>query len=276
MKANTSSTCESDMTSIALSDIHVSYMTARRMGRRSLKSAVRETFRPGSRSPAGRGEVRALRGVSLNLKAGDVAGIIGENGAGKTTLLKVLSGLLEPDSGRVEVTGSVATVFNLGAGFLPDLTGRENIHLVGSLHGLSRGSIQELEEPIIEFSELSEAMDRPVKTYSAGMRARLGFSIVAFLDSDIIVLDEVLSAGDFHFRKKAGNLIDRFAHERKILVVVSHSASTVRRSCNICYYLTQGRLEAMGDPEEILPLYTASVRRGGKPRTRRRDILGQP
>jgi ABC-type polysaccharide/polyol phosphate transport system ATPase subunit len=246
--------------SIDLKDIVVSYPAFRKAHDQRTRAYVRRVMSTVT-SPSSRlSRVLAIKGVSLSLEAGDIAGIIGENGAGKTTLLRVISGLLRPDSGEVRVVGEVATVFNLGAGFIPDLTGRENIHLVASLHGLDQKQLDEIEEPVVEFSELGEAMDRPVKTYSSGMRSRLGFSIVAFLDSDVIILDEALSAGDARFKEKAGNLIERFAHEDRILVVVSHSEKVIRDYCNTAYYLSQGRVVTSGEPDEVCRAYEEAGR----------------
>ena len=196
----------------------------------------------------------------MKFRAGDVAGIVGENGAGKTTLLRVISRVLDPDSGRVDARGTVSSVFNLGAGFISELSGRENIYLVASLYGFSHHETTSIEQSIIEFSELDEAIDRPLKTYSTGMRSRLGFSIVSFLNTDIIVVDEVLAAGDYKFSRKAGNLIDRFSGESKILIVVSHNLTVIREQCNVSYYLHRGEIVAQGDPHEVCEIYESDWR----------------
>lgn len=243
------------MTSILLSDITVSYPENLRPYERKVRSRLLKALSFSGQRNSRKNRIWALKGVSLNLQAGEIVGIIGENGAGKTTLLRVIARLIKPDSGIVDICGTVSSVFSLGAGFIPDLTGRENIHLVGSLYGFSRDEIAQLEGDIIDFSELAASIDRPIKTYSAGMKTRLGFSIVASLDSDIIVLDEALSAGDYKFRRKAGNLIDRFFRKDKILVVVSHIPRVIRDYCNKAYYLHHGQMEAEGTPQEVCSIY---------------------
>lgn len=202
--------------------------------------------------------VEALRGVSLHAKAGDIVGIIGENGAGKSTLLKIIAGLMSPDSGRIEIEGTVSSVFGLGAGFKNHLTGRENIYTMGVLYRLSPQEIDEMVEPIIEFAELHEAIDRPLRTYSSGMRTRLGFSILSYIDTDIVVLDEALNAGDVRFQRKVGNLIERFHGDKKILLVVSHAESVIKDYCNRVYYLSKGRIAAEGTAEEVWSTFAKS------------------
>jgi ABC-type polysaccharide/polyol phosphate transport system ATPase subunit len=243
------------MVSISLTDIKVTYPGNLKRYEQKMRSRLLKALAFSGKRDKGNSRIWALKGVSLRLHAGDIAGIIGENGAGKTTLLRVIARLIKPDSGTVDISGTVSSVFSLGAGFIPDLTGRENIHLVGSLYGFSRKEISQIEGSIIDFSELTAAIDRPIKTYSAGMRARLGFSIVTSLDSKIIVLDEALSAGDMKFRQKAGNLIERFFKEDKILVVVSHAQRVIREYCNKAYYIHEGQIAAEGTTQDVCDIY---------------------
>lgn len=245
------------MAKIVLKDVCVTYPSSRTPHDKRLKSQVQARIgrlvrREGRER---RSLVPALKEVSMSASEGDIVGIVGENGAGKTTLLRVIAGILRPDSGQLEIEGTVSTVFSLGAGFMPSLSGRENIHLAGALHGMSKGQMALIEEPIIEFSDLGEAIDRPLKAYSSGMKSRLGFSVVAFLNTNIVALDETLSAGDHRFRQKAGNLIERYAHERKILIVVSHSHDIIRRYCNRSYLLQKGEVVSEGAPQDVLDLY---------------------
>lgn len=244
------------MPQILLRNVRLNYPGTRALEERRLKSRIQrglgrllggDSYQPDP--------VRALRDVNFTAKEGDIVGVVGANGAGKTSLLRVIAGLLAPDSGSVQVRGRVSTVFNLGAGFIPSLSGRENIHLVGTLHGFSQRRVAEIEESIIKFSDLGGAIDRPLKTYSSGMRSRLGFSIVANLDTEIVALDEALAVGDYQFRRKAGNLIERFVHDKRILVVVSHSPRVIIDHCSFAYCLAEGRMVAEGDPADVCRYY---------------------
>ena len=158
---------------------------------------------------------------------------------------------MSPDSGTLDITGSVSSVFGLGAGFMDHLTGRENIYMMGVLYGFSPKLLKDMIDPITEFAELSEAIDRPIRTYSSGMRTRLGFSILSHIDTDIVILDEALNAGDVRFRKKVGNLIERFHGENKILIVVSHNENVIKNYCNRAYYLSRGKIVAEGEPADV-------------------------
>lgn len=244
------------MSFVELKDVHVSYQKGKTVHDRYLKHFVKEKlssiFKRRRREDR---VVQALKGVNLHVSEGSITGIIGENGAGKTTLLRVISRLITPDSGTVNVEGSISSVFGLSAGIISHLSGRENIYSMGSLYGFSERQLTSLEQSIIDFSELGEAIDRPTRTYSAGMKARLGFSIIASLNTDIIVLDEALQAGDLKFRQKAGNLIERFAGENKILIVVSHSPRVIREYCNFAYYLHEGEIVTSGDPDTVCAEY---------------------
>ena len=204
-----------------------------------------------------RQEFWALRGVSVTAQAGDVIGVIGKNGSGKTTLLKVLGSICAPDRGRIAIRGTVGCLLSFGVGFNANLSGRENIYLNGSILGLSRKMIDERVAQIGEFSELGDFLDAPVKTYSAGMRGRLGFSIAAHIQSDILLLDEALSTGDEGFRAKAGSILDRFRTGRKIVIIASHNMALIRRVCTRALWLDHGSIVSEGDPEEVTRLYEA-------------------
>ncbi len=203
-------------------------------------------------------EFWALRGVNFAAYPGDVVGIIGRNGSGKSTLLKTLAGICEADRGRVEVRGKIGCLLSFGVGFNQNLSGRENIYLNGSILGLRRRDIDERFQDIVEFCELGQFIDAPVRTYSAGMRGRLGFSIAVHIDPDVLLIDEVLSVGDSAFRAKAGSILDRFRSDHKTVVIATHSMNLVREVCNKAIWLHDGEIRAAGAPQEVVDAYTAS------------------
>ena len=199
----------------------------------------------------------ALCGVNLSVYPGEVVGLVGPNGAGKTTLLKTLASIVGPDRGRLRVCGTVGCLLSFGVGFKASLSGRENIYLNGSILGLSRRKIDERIDQIVEFSELGQFIDAPVRTYSAGKKGRLGFSIAVNIDPDVLLLDEVLSVGDAAFRTKAGSILDRFRGENKTVVIASHSMDLIKRSCTRAVWLDRGRIRMEGDPSEVAQAYIA-------------------
>lgn len=200
-------------------------------------------------------EFWALSDVSFTVEKSDRVGILGFNGSGKSTLLKVVSGVLKPTKGSVKVEGVIAPMLELGAGFDMNYSGRENIFLYGATMGYSRKFIQERYEQIVEFSELKKFIDVPVKNYSSGMKARLGFAIASAVEPDVLILDEVLSVGDASFKKKSEKKIVSMFDKGVTVLFVSHNTEQVRRICNKAMILDQGRLVAMGEVNEICDLY---------------------
>jgi ABC-type polysaccharide/polyol phosphate transport system ATPase subunit len=202
-----------------------------------------------------RTEVWAVRDVSFSIEPGEAVGVIGRNGSGKTTLLRLIAGIFRPSSGRLQVGGSVASLLELGAGFHPDFTGRENVYMNGAIHGLKRKFVDAKMDEIVSFAELEGFIDVPVRTYSAGMYMRLGFSVAAHLDPDILLLDEVFAVGDEAFQRKCmGKILDLKARGRT-LVFVSHSAPAVERLCERAILLSGGRLVADGPARESIVQY---------------------
>jgi len=197
----------------------------------------------------------ALRGVSLTAQPGDVIGIVGRNGSGKTTLLKTLAGIIQPDRGRVAVRGKVGCLMSFGVGFKTNLSGRENVFINGSILGLSQRQIRERLPQIIELSELGEFIDAPVRTYSSGMKGRLGFAIAVHLDPDVLLLDEVFGTGDAAFREKAGTILDQFRSRHKTVIFASHDMGMVKRMCNRAIWLDQGQVRLCGSSEEVARCY---------------------
>lgn len=201
-------------------------------------------------------EFWANQSVSFEVKRGECLGLIGRNGAGKTTLLKMLNGLIKPDSGRIEMKGKIAALIALGAGFNPILTGRENIYVNGAILGLNKKSINTKLEEIIEFAEIEEAINAPVRTYSSGMQVRLGFAIAGLLmKPDILLLDEVLAVGDFKFRAKCLARINQLKQSGTSLILVSHIAQQITQNTDKCLYLKNGQAQAFGETREIYQLY---------------------
>ena len=200
-------------------------------------------------------EFWALRNISFEVNKGDRWGIIGLNGAGKSTLLKIVSGVMKPTEGSIEIKGKIVPLLELGAGFDPSYTGRENIFLNGAMLGLSKQFLEDKYEEIVEFSEIRKFIDVPLKNYSSGMKARLGFSIATVIKPEILVLDEVLSVGDAKFKKKSENKIISLFNEGITVLFVSHSIYQVQKLCNKAIWLENGEIVMMGDAEEVCAAY---------------------
>lgn len=205
------------------------------------------------------GEFWALRHVSFTVERGQTVGIIGRNGSGKSTLLRVIAGIYPPDEGKVYVDGEVTTLFSLGTGFNPELSGRDNIYLSGLLIGLTKDKIDEIIDDIIEFAELGDFIDMPVRTYSSGMHSRLGFAIAIHSHKDIVLIDEILGAGDVAFRQKADVEMSRIIGEKTVLLV-SHDMSSIKRFAHKVIWLDKGSIAAMGEPKEVIEQYLAASR----------------
>ena len=200
-------------------------------------------------------DVVALRDVSFDVAPGSAVGLVGRNGSGKTTLLRLLSGIIKPTDGSVAVGGRVGSLLELGAGFHPDLTGRENVFLNGSIHGLKRAYIREQLDEIVAFAGLEEFIDLPVRTYSSGMYMRLGFAIAAHIDADVLLLDEVFAVGDEQFQRKCFGKIFEFKQRGGTIVFVSHDASAVERLCDRAILLRDGRVEFDGPTHDAIVRY---------------------
>jgi ABC-type polysaccharide/polyol phosphate transport system ATPase subunit len=200
-------------------------------------------------------EIWALRDVSLAVAPGAALGLVGRNGSGKTTLLKLLSGIIKPTTGRVAVGGRVGSLLELGAGFHPDFTGRENVYLNGSIHGLGRSAVRERMDEIVAFAGLEEFVDLPVRTYSSGMYMRLGFAIAAHMEADVLLLDEVFAVGDEAFQRKCFGKIFEFKQRGGTIVFVSHDASAVERLCERAVLLRGGRVEFDGATHDAIVRY---------------------
>lgn len=205
----------------------------------------------------------ALQGVSFDLQAGQCLGVVGNNGAGKSTLLKLLAGTLQPTSGSLVCTGRITAILELGAGFHPDFSGRDNLRFAGSLIGLDTGTIARLEDGIIAFSELGASIDRAVKTYSSGMVVRLAFALVTAVQPELLIVDEALAVGDQNFQKKCVERIEQFRQNGCTILFCSHSLYHVRQLCDVALWLEQGQAKAFGQTESVLASYEASLRADG-------------
>jgi lipopolysaccharide transport system ATP-binding protein len=200
-------------------------------------------------------EFEAVKHISFQISKGEVVGLVGRNGSGKSTILKLVAGVYTPTSGRVEIHGSIAPLIELGAGFHHELTGRENIMLNGLLLGLSKRQVQEREARIIEFAELGEFIDSPIKQYSSGMYVRLAFSVATEVDPDILIVDEILSVGDGGFREKCFDRIRQFRNSGKTILMVSHDMATMSNFCSRLLLIHQGRLIEEGGPSRVVSRY---------------------
>ena len=219
-------------------------------------------------------EFWSLQHVSFSVNKGDRLGILGLNGAGKSTLLKVISGVYKPTEGRVIRHGKVVPLLELGAGFDPQYTGKENIFLYGTVLGYTKGYLEEKYDEIVEFSELGRFIDVPIKNYSSGMKSKLGFSIATIANPDILILDEVLSVGDAKFKKKSEAKIMHLMEGGTTVLFVSHSLAQVRRVCNRAMILDHGTLKAIGDIDEISNMYEDMIKQEGGKKEENKIIAG--
>jgi lipopolysaccharide transport system ATP-binding protein len=250
---------------IRVENLGKSYRLAHASGERAGYKTLRESLTGGVATLANRvrgkldrgttEEFWALRDVSFEVQPGEVVGIIGRNGAGKSTLLKVLSRITKPTTGRVEINGRVGSLLEVGTGFHPELTGRENVYLNGSILGMSRWEIDRKFDEIVAFAEVEKFLDTPVKRYSSGMYVRLAFAVAAHLEPEILIVDEVLAVGDAAFQKKCLNRLDQCSSTGSTVLFVSHQISALQRLCKSALLLDSGRVVASGMKEEVIPLY---------------------
>jgi ABC-type polysaccharide/polyol phosphate transport system ATPase subunit len=219
----------------------------------SLKEALAGLFRKGGMNPYS--DFIALNDISFQLNKGDRVGIIGHNGAGKSTLLKVLCRVYEPLEGLVNVQGKIAPLLEIGAGFHPEFTGRENIYFNGSLLGYKRQEIAKIEQSVIEFAQVEEFIDTPVKYYSTGMYTRLAFSLATAMHPDILILDEIFNGGDASFKERATERMNALIDKANIMIMVSHDTELIKSLCNRVLWLDHGKLIADGNPDDMIDLY---------------------
>ncbi len=232
---------------ITVKDLHIAYRGLKKFSIKKsllhLKTSKLEIF-------------EAVRGISFEVEKGKILGIVGKNGGGKSTLLRSIAGIFSPDKGIINLHGNSVSLLSIGVGFQPTLTGRENIYLSGLLLGFSEEQINQKYNEIVEFSELGEFIDKPVKTYSSGMYSKLAFSITAILETDIMLIDEVLSVGDVQFRAKSYNkmreLID---DDTRTVIIVSHSSETLQSLCDEVIWMHEGKIKMQGDPDEVIEKY---------------------
>jgi ABC-2 type transport system ATP-binding protein len=219
------------------------------------KNSLKQHFVGLFRSKSSYEKFEALKNISFNVEEGDFFGIVGRNGSGKSTLLKIISGIYQPNSGSVKINGTLTPFIELGIGFNPELTGRENVYLNGSILGLTKKEIDELYDEIVRFAELERFMDQKLKNYSSGMQVRLAFSIAIRAQNDILLLDEVLAVGDINFQKKCFNYFNKLKKEKKTVIFVSHDINTVEKYCNKGIYIKDSLVVKNGDINEITKLY---------------------
>ena len=200
----------------------------------------------------------ALKGLNFEVEHGDILGVIGSNGSGKSTLLRTIGGIYEPDQGTMEVTGTVSTLLSLGTGFKEDLSGLENIFLSGIIMGFTEKEIEEKVDAIVEFTELNHFIDEPVKVYSSGMKARLGFAIAVNLKREVMLVDEILGVGDFRFRNKSHEKMKELITDGRTVILVSHNLESIRAFSNKVLWINKGTQMAFGDPNEIIERYLKS------------------
>lgn len=205
-------------------------------------------------------EREILKGIDLQIKKGEVVGLIGINGSGKSTLLKLMTKIIYPTTGTVETQGKLTSLLELGAGFHPDFSGRENIYFNASIFGLTRKEIETRINDIIEFSELGSFIDNPVRTYSSGMYMRLAFSVAINVDAEILLIDEILSVGDEHFQEKCYKKIEELKEQKKTIVFVTHNLSSVKRFCTRAVWLHQGLIRKDGDIKEVIEEYVKETK----------------
>jgi ABC-type polysaccharide/polyol phosphate transport system ATPase subunit len=232
---------------ITVKDLRISY--------RGLKKfSIKRSFFKGGKNAK---EVfEAVKGISFEVEKGKILGLIGKNGSGKSTTLRALSGIFSPDSGEIDLHGNTISLLSIGVGFQTKLTGYENIYLSGMLLGFSEKQIREKEKEIIEFADIGDFIYKPVKTYSSGMHSKLAFAITAILETDIMLIDEVLSVGDATFKEKSYNKMKELINdENRTVVIVSHSLDTIRNLCDEVLWLHNGEIKKIGEPDSVIEEY---------------------
>lgn len=236
---------------ISIQDLYLSYKT-----NVSKKPNIKEALVGFGRGKKSTKQIDALKGINLDIYQGTVLGVIGSNGAGKSTLMKAVAGILPPSKGEIRIQGKVSAMLSLGVGFNPNLTGRENVYLGGLAAGLSSQEIDENFEEVLDFADIGEHIDMPMRTYSAGMYGRLGFAVATTIHPEILVIDEALSAGDAAFKEKSSIRIQELCRQAKTLLVVSHGLGTIEEICTEAIWLDHGTIMMTGQPTEVVGAYT--------------------
>ena len=230
---------------VEVNDLHVGYRITKRL---SIKNLMKGREKPKT--------FEALKGVSFSVKKGAIVGVIGKNGSGKSTLLRTMAGIFAPDMGTIDLKGQTVSLLSIGVGFQDEMSGRENIILSGMLLGFSEQEMRERMDSIIEFAELGEFIDMPVRTYSSGMHSKLAFSITASLETDLILIDEVLSVGDAKFKKKSyRKMKELISNKDRTVMIVSHSLGSVQKLCDSLLWLNDGQVMMQGDAKEVIKHY---------------------
>lgn len=256
-KDSISSEMKDDDTIISIQDVSKKFCRSLKQAYvYGLKDIAAEVFGTSRGSHALRkGEFWALQNVSIDVRRGESLGLIGVNGSGKTTLLRIISGLIKPDTGSIRIRGRIAALIALGAGFNPLLSGRENVYVNMSILGLSRQEIDESFQNVLDFAEVWDAIDAPVRTYSSGMRARLGFACAIYTKPDILLIDEVLAVGDARFRTKCYRKLNELREKGTSFVLVSHSSNAILNICNTTVYLSKGNVVMCGETDLVMSKY---------------------
>ena len=239
-------------------------------------NGIKQAFVNWTKGIKGYKEQHVLKDISFKVEKGDFFGIVGRNGSGKSTLLKIISQIYIPEKGTVKVNGTLIPFIELGVGFNPELTGRENIYLNGALLGFSKDEVSAMYDEIVEFAELEEFMDQKLKNYSSGMQVRLAFSIAIKAQGDILVLDEVLAVGDEAFQRKCDDFFSKIKKDKtKTVILVTHSMSSVRRYCNKAIMINQGEVASLGSIDEVVEAYTQlNLEKLGKKEPETQEVLG--
>jgi lipopolysaccharide transport system ATP-binding protein len=228
-------------------------------GYTTFKTQLLNLFSRRSREPFEKSNITVLKQIDVRIPRGATVGIIGENGSGKSTLLKILTGIYSPTTGSVAIEGRVSALLELGAGFHPDFSGRENIFINGAILGLRRAELEARYEEIVRFAELADFIDEPVRTYSSGMFMRLAFAVATFVDPDVLILDEVLSVGDEHFTRKSRARMEEFKAQGKTILLVTHDLGVVEQWCDHALWIDRGTVGGFGEPRKVVSEYRQRV-----------------
>lgn len=249
------------MSIVVLDKVSKTYRLSR-LGSKSIREELGRMMKnllPSAKGQAGSDEFYALKDVNLAIERGETVGFIGPNGSGKSTLLKLLARIIYPNQGKIMVSGSVASLIEVGAGFHPELTGRENIFLYGSIMGMKKAEVAKKFDRIVEFSEMEKFIDTPVKRYSSGMYVRLGFAVAAHINPAVLLVDEVLAVGDANFQSKCQQRIEELRRGGMTIAFVSHDMPAVERLCDRVAFISKGELRAIGKPQEVISIYYNEV-----------------